>query len=162
LGGSFSLAKSASAREGFGALTEQTKAGINITLAIIASTFIPVCGRLIIEWNESIATYGIYSFAMSLLGIVMVFTVTAGMVIFPLLKKLDIEKLPAYYKKFVFICDTLIYVALLAYIPLVLIIQLIMTQYLPALDYLHILIVMCLPLGRMQLLMTAYYKAFQT
>lgn len=160
-GRKFLFGKSVPLKEGLQEFGEKSRAGIHITIAVIASTLIPVLGRMVIEWNESIESYGIYSFAMSLLTIIMMFTTTAGLVIFPLLKKLSEQALPNYYSKFAFICDSLIYLALFAYIPLVIIVKNIMIEYIPSLNYLYILLAMCLPLGRMQLLITPYYKAFR-
>lgn len=140
---------------------QKSKSGINITLALIASSFMPVAGRIVIEWNEPMSIYGMYAFAMSLLSIIIAFTNTAGTVIFPLLKRLKEDLLPGYYRKFSFVCDTLIYVALLAYIPAVLIIEYFMKDFLPVLDYMYILLVMSVPLGKMQLLLISYYKALR-
>lgn len=161
LGRHFLFGKSDSFQEGIFELKEKSLSGIKLTISIIVSMLIPVIGRMVIEWNESIEIYGIYSFAMSLLAIIMAFTTTAGTVIFPILKKIDSEYLPGYYSKFVFVCDSLIYLALYAYIPLLIIVQNIMFKYVSSLDYLYILLAMCLPLGRMQLLITPYYKAFR-
>ena len=161
LGRKFLFGKAENIKVGLQEFQEKAKSGINITFAMIASTFIPLVGRVIIERNEPIAVYGMYSFAMSLLAIVMTFTSTAGTVVFPILKRLQVEKLPEYYVKFSFICNCLIYIALLAYIPLLYIIRIFMKDYIPVLEYMHILLVMCLPLGKMQLLLTSYYKAFR-
>lgn len=161
LGRDFLFGKSAPIKEGFNEFLEKSAAGINITFAIIASTLIPVSGRIVIEFNESIETYGIYSFAMSLLVIIMAFTTTAGTVAFPMLKKFNEKSLPKYYSKLSFACDSMISIALFAYIPLVFIIQNIMTKYISSLDYLYILLAMCIPLGKMQLLITSYYKVFR-
>lgn len=161
LGRTFLFGHSESIKCGLAELKEKSLSGFKITISLIASMFIPVLGRVIIERNECIRVYGIYSFAMSLLTIIMTFTTTAGTVIFPLLKKLRSSDLPGYYSKFQFVCDGLISIALFAYIPLILIIQMIMTKYIAALDYLYILLAMCFPLGRMQLLITPYYKAYR-
>ncbi|MEG0979904.1 MAG: hypothetical protein RSE39_07730, partial [Oscillospiraceae bacterium] len=161
LGREFLFGKALPFREGINELKEKSYSGFKITIAIIASMIIPVLGRTIIEANETITTYGIYSFSMSLLTIIMTFTTTAGLVVFPLLKRLRENVLPNYYVKFAFICDSLIYLALIAYIPLLLIVKGIMIEYIPSLNYLYILLAMCLPLGKMQLLITPYYKAFR-
>lgn len=157
----FLFGKDASLKSGMQEFSEKSKSGINITLAIIASTFIPVAGRVIIEWNEPIAVYGIYSFAMTLLTVIIAFTNTAGTVFFPVLKRLPADKLPSLYGKFSFICETLVYIALLAYIPLFIIVDKFMPEYVTVLGYMHILLVMCVPLGKMQLLLTPYYKAMR-
>ena len=152
------IGKGAGYRLGVAEFSEKSKAGIKLTLAIIASSFIPVAGRIIIQWNESIEVYGMYSFAITLLMIIISFTSAAGTVVFPLIKRLSADKLTAYYPNISLLCDTLIYLAFLVYIPLVFIIQTYMVQYIPVLQYLYILMAMCLPLGRMQLLITPYYK----
>jgi len=161
LGRKFLFGKGTDLKLGMQEIKQKSKSGINITLAVIAASFMPVAGRVIVELNEPISVYGMYSFAMSLLTIVIAFTSTAGTVIFPLLKRLQKDRLQEYYRKFSFISDNLIYISLFVYIPAVLIIKYYMKEYLPVLGYIHILLVMCLPLGKIQLLLTSYYKAFR-
>lgn len=162
LGREFLFGKVKSLKPGLTELGEKSKSGINITLAIIASMFIPVAGRVIIEIaDRNKLEYGLYSFAMTLLTIIIAFTNTAGLVVFPLIKRLPEEKLSEYYPRFSFICDSLIYLGLILYIPLWFIIGHWMQKYITVLVYMHVLLVMCLPLGRMQLLITPYYKAFR-
>lgn len=161
LGRRFLFGKVEPIKIGFREFGEKSRYGLNITFAVIAASFMPVAGRTIIEWNESAYVYGQYAFAMSILHIIITFTSTAGTVIFPFLKRLSEEKLLVYYNKFSFICSSLIYVAWFAYIPIVWIIRYFMREYLPVLSYLHILLAMCLPLGRSQLLLTSYFKAYR-
>lgn len=161
LGRQFLFGKVKSLKPGLTELGEKSKSGINITLAIIASMFIPVAGRVIVQFSESTEVYGYYSFAMTLLTIIIAFTNTAGLVIFPILKRLPEEKLSEYYPRFSIICDSLIYLGLILYIPLWFIIVHWMQKYISVLGYMHVLLVMCLPLGRMQLLITPYYKALR-
>lgn len=161
LGRQFIFGKSSSIKSGINEFAVKAKAGIQITLALIAASFTPICGRMIVEWNESVPVYGVYSFAMSLLVIIMVFTTTAGTVIFPLLKRLPSEKLPDYYPNFSFACSGIIYCALFAYAPLLYIIRTFMPEYVSALNYTFILMAMCVPLAKMQLLLTPYYKAMR-
>lgn len=159
LGRSFLFGKAAPLREGWQELSEKIRGGIQITIALIASMLIPVMGRWIIERFEPIGVYGIYSFAMSLLTIVLSFTNVVGTVLFPFLKQMNPEKMKENYDPFALVCDVLIACALLLYLPLMFLLRAVMVKYLPALSYLHILMAMCLPLGRMQLLLTPYYKA---
>lgn len=161
LGRRFLFGKAEPIKNGLREFGEKCRYGLNITFALIAASFMPVAGRTIIEWNESAYVYGQYAFAMSILHIIITFTSTAGTVIFPFLKRLSEEKLPKYYKKFSFICSFLIYIAWFAYIPAVWIVRYFMKEYIPALSYLHILLAMCLPLGRSQLLLTSYFKAYR-
>lgn len=159
LGRKFLFGKSDGLKAGLIEIKEKVRAGLNITISAIAITFIPMAGKMIIQFNESASAFGLYSFAISLLHIVIVFTSTAGMVVFPLLKKLEQSKLPSYLGKLIFFCNTLVYLALLAYIPSVFIIRWFMPEYIPVLNYIHILLAMCIPLGKIQLVLVPYYKA---
>lgn len=159
LGRGFLFGNSASLKIGWQELWEKSKSGFMITIALISSMLMPVLGRSIVEQNEPIAVYGIYSFAMSLLTIILSFTSVLGTVIFPLLKRMEPDEMTESYSKFALLCDGFVILALLLYLPLMFIVRRMMVQYIPALDYLYILLVMCLPLGRMQLLVTPFYKA---
>lgn len=159
LGRKFLFGKAEPFKEGVKELFEKSKSGFLITIALIASMLMPVLGRMVVEKFEEIATYGIYSFAMSLLTIILSFTSVLGTVIFPLLKRMDEDEMLKSYSKFSTICDGFVTVALFLYLPLMFIVSNIMQKYIPALDYLHFLLAMCLPLGRAQLLITPYYKA---
>lgn len=161
IGRKFIFGHAEPARLGFGELSEKMRSGIKITLAALISQFIPVCGRLVVEWNEPVATYGKYAFAMSLLTVIMTFTSAAGSVFFPVLKKFDEQKLSSYYGIFSALYHALIYLALILYIPMLFIVRRFMKEYVPVLGYIHILLVMCVPLGKMQLILVAYYKAYR-
>lgn len=161
LGWKFLVGPADNLRTGLSELSDKICSGIKITVAILCSMFIPVCGRMIIEWNEPIAVYGVYSFAMTLLTIVMAFTSAAGTVIFPMMKRVDESALLARYKDMSFATSVMVIAALILYAPLCLIIQFYLTEYGSALLYLHILLVMCIPLGRAQLVVTPFYKVFR-
>lgn len=159
LGKDLLFGKCAPFSEGLKELVEKSKAGFFITLAIISSMLMPVLGRSVVEHCEPIGVYGIYSFAMSLLTIILSFTNVLGSVIFPLIKRMDEGEMTNSYSRFATICDTFVVLALFLYLPLMFIVNAFLPKYLPALDYLHFLLVMCIPLGRAQLLVTPFYKA---
>ena len=159
MGRRFLFGKSDTLKEGVAEVVEKSKAGVLITVATIASMLMPVLGRTIVERNEPIAAYGIYSFAMSLLTIILSFANVLGTVIFPILKRMDEEEMTNSYTRFSTVCNAFVSCALFLYVVLTFIVRYWMTQYLPALDYLHYLLAMCLPLARAQLLITPYYKA---
>ena len=159
LGKDFLFGKSAPFSIGIKELAEKSRSGFLITIALISSMLMPVLGRTVIEHLEPIGVYGIYSFAMSLLTIILSFTSVLGTVIFPLIKRMDEGEMTKSYTKFSVICDSFVVLALFLYLPLMFIVTSFLQKYLPALDYLHFLLVMCLPLGRAQLLVTPFYKA---
>lgn len=161
IGRRFLFGRDVDYRLGVKEFSEKTRNGVHIMLGIIASTFIPVAGRLVVEHTHPIAEYGLYSFATSLLTIVITFTNTAGVVIFPVLKTLPEKHLPALYPKLSYICGNLIYVAFFVYVPFVILIRRFMPEYIPIFSYMHVLLSMCLPLGKVHLLIIPYFKALR-
>lgn len=161
LGRRFLFGLDADIRLGRKEFCEKTKYGANIMLGIIASTFIPVAGRLVVEYTHPITEYGLYSFATSLLTIIITFTNTAGVVIFPVLKTLPEKYLSLYYTKLSYLCGNLIYAAFFVYVPFVLLIRYFMPAYIPIFSYMYILLAMCLPLGKVHLLIIPYFKAMR-
>lgn len=161
VGRKFLFGRDADFRLGHHEFHEKTKYGINIMLGIIAATLIPVAGRLVVEHTHTVAEYGLYSFATSLLTIIIAFTNTAGVVIFPVLKTLPEKHLPFYYAKLSFLCSCLIYVAYVVYIPFILLVRNFMPAYIPILSYMYILLAMCLSLGKVHLLIIPYFKALR-
>lgn len=161
LGRNFLFGKAEPIKQGIKEFWQKSKSGFLITIALIASMLMPVLGRMVVERYEPIATYGIYSFAMSLLSIILSFTSVLGTVIFPLLKRMDEGEMIKSYSSFSIICNVFVALALFFYLPLMYIVINIMHKYIPALDYLHFLLAMCLPLGRAQLLITPYYKVMR-
>lgn len=161
IGWSFVVGPADDLRAGLAELSEKVRAGLKITVAILCSMFIPVCGRMIIEWSEPIAVYGVYSFAMTLLTIIMAFTNAAGTVVFPMMKRVDESALLARYKDLAFLTSVIVAVSLIFYAPLCMVVRYYLTDYVGALPYLHVLLVMCIPLGKAQLVLTPFYKVFR-
>lgn len=148
-------------RVGLHELHEKSSAGINITIAAIATSFMPVIGRIIIQFNKNVSEFGEYSFAISLLNLITIFTAATGVILFPMLKTLKEEKLPEYYSTLSFVCDAIIFLALLLYVPVYYIIQNYLFEYTAVLEYLPILFCICLPLGKIQVIILAYYKSLR-
>nr|MDD6336348.1 hypothetical protein [bacterium] len=147
--------------EGIAELREKSSAGMNITLAAIAAGIMPVAGKFVVQISASVKAYGEYSFGMSLLHIVITFTSAAGLVIFPLLKKLGNKELAKHYPELSFACGALIFVAMFLYLPAKWLINWYLQEYQAVLEYLHVLLAICVPLGRLQLLLLSYYKALR-
>jgi O-antigen/teichoic acid export membrane protein len=159
MGYRFFVGKSTELKEGLTEIKQMAGSGIKVMLSVILSGLIPMVGRMVIEWNEPIEVYGVYSFAITLLSIILTFTNTVGIIIFPMIKRLSSDKLSDYYIKFNYIFEAFVMIAFLLYIPLVIIIQSFMKDYIAALEYLPILIALCFPIGKIQLLLFPYYKA---
>lgn len=135
--------------------------GIFITAGALLATFMPMAGRVVLENSATIEEYAVFSFALSVLALIVTFTNAAGVVFFPILKNLREDQLIEYYKKIERIYDYLIAIALGMYIPAVLIIKCYLVDYRSVLEYMYLIFALCIPLGKMQMLITPYMKAFR-
>ncbi len=158
IGRDFLFGKKDNFSQGMEEIKEKTSSGMRITLATVAATLIPISGRMVIQVNESIEVFGEYSFAMSLLQIVLVFASAAGAVLFPLLRKAKEDERANIYRKLSFAMQGLMYIALFVYIPIYYIIKWYLHDYVAVLEYVNFVILMCIPLGKMQVVMMPYYK----
>lgn len=155
------IGPSESIKVGFKDLYTKSKVGIMITISAIIITAIPTVGKVIIQFRESASVYGIFSFAISLIGIISIFTKTTGMVIFPLLKRLNTKELPNFYNSFTFITNILVLFALICYVPVFYIITNYMSEYIEVLSYLHFVLASCIPMACVHLIITPYFKVFR-
>lgn len=148
-------------KEGLQEAKENCFAGIFITMGALLAALVPVSGRVVLEKNASIAEYASYSFSMSVLGLVVTFTSAIGMVFFPMLKNLTQERMLDSYNKIEKTYLLVICLALGAYVPAVLIIKCFLTDYIDVLNYLYLIFALCIPLGKLQMVVTPYMKAFR-
>lgn len=157
----FLKGKRTTLKEGLQETKENCFAGIFVTMGALLAALVPVSGRVVLEKNASITEYASYSFAMSVLALVVTFTSAIGMVFFPMLKNLTEEKMLDYYNKIEKTYLLVICLALGAYIPAVLIIKYFLTDYIDVLNYLYLIFALCVPLGKLQMVVTPYMKAFR-
>ena len=148
-------------RTGLSELVQKSSAGIHVTLAAIAAGIMPISGKFVIQFNAPVDVFGEYAFGMSLINIVTAFTSAAGLVIFPLLKRLKDKGLADYFQTLSLACNILLFAAMFAYLPCRWLIQHVIPEYMPVLEYLHVLLIICVPLGRLQLLLLPYFKALR-
>lgn len=157
----FWLGKKSSWNEGWKEVKENCGGGIFITLGALCASFAPLAGRVVLEHNASIEEYALFSFAMSILSLVVTFTNAAGVVFFPMLKRLKSDDMLQYYNKIKEVYNYLIVAALFCYLPAVLVVRYYLVEYMGALQYAYLLVALCVPLGKLQILITPYMKAYR-
>ncbi len=148
-------------REGLNAVRENCKSGILITMGALCASFAPLAGRVVLEYKASISEYAAFSFAMSILSLIVTFTNAAGTVFFPMLKQVDTQNMPQYYGKIKRLYNYLIFVALFCYVPAVVVIKYFILEYIEVLEYVFLIVALCIPLGKLQVLITPYMKAYR-
>lgn len=138
------------------------KIGINVTLSSIASMLIIGVGRFFVENKWGIEEFSKFSFAISLTNFFLTFIQQISMVLFPALRLL---KNPEDVKQFYYTCRRILCVILplifICYIPCKVILSWWLPQYSVSLEYLALLLPLCIFDGKMQLLSNTYMKVLR-
>lgn len=161
LGRTVLFGKCDQSKDGFDEIKKICSSGMMIMLSVVFSGLLPSFGRIIIEKYETVQIYGIYSFCISLLSIILSFTNAVGIVAFPMIKAMLPDQLPSCYYMFSRAYEQVGMLMYFIYIPLWLLIWNYMPEYSSGLSYLAILLGVCYPLGKIQLIITPYYKAYR-
>ena len=125
---------------------ENCKTGIVIATTVVILVLISMCGRIVIKIVGNEKEYALYSFAISMLSIILTFTNAIGTVAFPLLKNFHYSLEKTYeifseiYEELVIIC-----LAVLGIIDIVV----------------TILLAACWPLGEIESITYPYYKIYR-
>lgn len=161
IGRTILFGKSDRLRDGFNEIKRVCSSGIMIMLSVVFSGLLPSFGRIVIEKHESMQVYGIYSFCISLLSVILSFTSAVGIVAFPMIKTVQSDRLPSCYYMFNNVYEQIGMIMYFIYIPLWFLILNYMPEYSSGLSYLALLLGVCYPLGKIQLIITPYYKAYR-
>lgn len=137
------------------------KIGINLTFSNLASSFILGVGRVMIDATQGISSFGIVSLAISLTNFFLQFISQISMVMFPMLRQFDRERMK---KVFVIVRSGMSYLLcaiLILYVPAKFVLEIWLPQYKLSLEYLAILLPLCIFDGKMQLLYNTYLKVLR-
>lgn len=135
--------------------------GINLMLSNFASMLIIGSARLAVKARWSMVAFGKISLAVSLTNFFLLFISQVSMVLFPALKQTD----KGNYKKYFHVIrdgiGALLPIIPLCYLPLSFLLGLWLPQYKISLEYLALLLPLCIFDGKMQLLCNTYLKALR-
>jgi O-antigen/teichoic acid export membrane protein len=145
------------AKESFASI----KIGMNLMISNIASNLILGSGRYLIDKIWGITSFGKFSFALSLIYFLLLFIGQIGMVLFPELRQLNELQKQKIYKMIRNVLSLLSPIVFLAYIPIKCFVSLWLPQYKDSLNYLSILLPICLFDGKMQILCNTYFKVLR-
>ena len=140
---------------------ENTCIGIKLMIANVASMLILGIVRMCIENRWDIETYAKVSLAISVSSMLMVFINAVGIVLFPILKRIDRERMREIYVK---IRDVLMVVLLgmmFVYYPAQWLLSRWLPDYAESFVYMSILFPMCIYESKMSLLINTYFKALR-
>ena len=134
--------------------------GFLMMLAGISSAFLILGAKTVIQWRWDEWVFGKVSFAFSLYGAFCSFIVAVGVVLFPSLKRMDVEALPNIFHKVRKELTLLFFILLLFYYPLYFIVGFWLPNYQESLDYFSILFPIVLFYSKVHLLTNNYLKIY--
>jgi O-antigen/teichoic acid export membrane protein len=140
---------------------ENISIGAKVLLSYIASMLIIGSIRLGIERSWDISTFGKVSLTLSASSLMMVFISAIGIVVFPMLRNTDSNKLPDIYKIFRNFLTVLLFGLLCFYYPLKVFLVAWLPQYSESLAYMALVFPMFIYEGRMSLLINTYFKTLR-
>lgn len=136
-------------------------AGILLLVANLAANFIIGGAKVIIQFRWDVLVFGKVSFSFSLTNIFLSFVTAISIVLFPSLKRMDVDKLPGLYYRIKNILSPILFFSLLLYFPLCWILQLWLPKYNDSLVYLGVLLPLIIYTATISLLTNNYLKTYR-
>lgn len=135
--------------------------GIKLMLSNIASMLIVGVVRLGIENHWSVEVFGKVSLTLSISNLMMVFINAVGLIMFPILRRTDKNKLSNIYQTMRDFLMVLMFATLILYYPLKEVLTIWLPAYADGLVYMAILFPISIYEGKMSLLVNTYLKTLR-
>jgi O-antigen/teichoic acid export membrane protein len=135
--------------------------GIKLLVSNVASMLILGIVRMAIENQWSIETFAKVSLAISISNLLMVFINSVGVVMFPILKRVSMDKLSEIYCSLRTALMVLLFAMLWCYYPMKWILAKWLPNYAESFEYMSILFPMCVYECKMSMLINTYLKALR-
>lgn len=140
---------------------ENISVGVKLMFANISSMLVVGVVRFGIERSWDVSTFGRVSLTLSISNFLMTFIGAVGLVMFPILRRTDENKLPAIYSTLRDFLMVLLLGILIIYYPFKAVISAWLPNYAKSLKYMAILFPMCVFEGKMSLLINTYLKTLR-
>lgn len=135
--------------------------GSKLMLSNVASMLIIGIIRFFVDQQWSVVTFGKLSLTLSISNMFLTFVNAVGVVMFPLLRRTNQDKLPQLYMVLRSLFVPITYSFLIFYIPIKFILSMWLPAYADSLMYMGILFPMVVYEGRMSLLVNTYLKTIR-
>lgn len=142
-------------------ILDNVNIGSKLMLSNVASMLILGTIRFFVQQKWSIETFGKLSFTLSISNMFLTFINAIGVVMFPLLRRTNQDKLPKLFITLRNIFVPITYGLLLFYIPAKLVLGIWLPAYYDSLVYMGILFPIVIYEGRMSLLINTYLKSLR-
>ncbi|MEL7605905.1 MAG: hypothetical protein AAGU39_07620 [Sedimentibacter saalensis] len=144
-----------------GETVANTCVGIKLMFANIASILIIGIIRLGIERTWDVATFGKVSLTLSISNMTMLFINAVGIIMYPILRRTEIEKLPAIYTTMRDFLMVILLGVLVIYYPVKTLMSAWLPKYAESLMYMALVFPMFIYEGKMALLINTYLKTLR-
>ncbi|OMF96660.1 hypothetical protein BK146_14515 [Paenibacillus sp. FSL R7-0333] len=145
----------------FREITTNINVGINLMFANIASLLILGVVRFGIEHSWDVSTFGKVSLTLSISNMMMIFINAVGIVLFPVLRRVNQNKLNKIYVTISPLLMTIFLGLLISYYPLKIILNSWLTEYSDSILYMALVFPMFVYEGKMALLINTYLKTLR-
>lgn len=135
--------------------------GSKLMFSNIASLLIVGIVKLSIEHQWSVATFGKVSLTMAVSNLLMIFISAVSLVMFPMLRRTDIDKLSGIYSKMRTCLMLPLLGMLILYYPGKVLLSAWLPQYAESLKYMAMLFPMCVFESKMSMLISTYMKTLR-
>ena len=142
-------------------IRQNCASGIVVASTILLIGLLPMCGRVVIQLLGTETEYAMFSFAISMLSIILTFTNAIGTVAFPMLKNLSDAKNISQQHMLKKLYDEILWICLGAVVIINIIVDAFLHEYIPVLKFFPILLAICWPLGKIQCIIYPYYKVYR-
>lgn len=142
-------------------LITNIKHGLILTFSNVASMLILGIGRFLIDANFGIIVFGKVSFAIIMTNFFLVFMNQISLVLFPALRRIEVEELSGYYQKINRLVTVITPSFLLSYLFIQILIHYWLPEYKDSLIYLLYLLPLVIYDGKMQLLYNTFLKVLR-
>lgn len=137
------------------------KIGSILMFSSIASALILGSGRIIIDNIWGIETFGKISFSISMVNMILLFIRQVSMVMFPALRQVDNNSLTQIYNLLKNTLDILLPCIFIIYLPMTKILIIWLPEYTESIEFLSIILPICIFDARMQVLCNTYFKVLR-
>ncbi|WP_086313929.1 hypothetical protein A5821_001478 [Enterococcus sp. 7F3_DIV0205] len=153
--------KPISLRKVFPEVLDNINIGSKLMLSSVASMLIIGTIRFFVQKKWSIQTFGKLSFTLSISNMFLTFINAVGVVMFPLLRRTNQQKLPALFVTLRDLFVPITYAILVFYVPAKYVLAMWLPDYAESLKFMGILFPIIIYEGRMSLLINTYLKTLR-
>ena len=141
--------------------THNMSAGAILLLSNLSASLLLGSAKMIIQWRWDELTFGKVSFAFSITNLFLTFITAISVVLFPSLKRMEAERLPALYGTIRGAFSPILFLLLLGYFPGCMILERFLPAYRESLYWLGILLPIVVYSSKVNLLTNNYLKAYR-